>query len=167
MRRAYDLGAVATKDGAGDPPSRPRVSHPSARPFPTWSSRARGEGLDAPNLLLADADPAMREVLLPWLGNFADRIEQATDGTALERALLSGTRYHLVIANARLPEPSALQVLARVRRQGVATPFIVVTSIHGNMLRVFVSDSEGTVLSSRMLDGPNLSSLITNMLGAR
>ena len=87
-----------------------------------------------------------------------------SDGNQLEKALLSGARYHLVIASARLPEPSALQVLARVRRNGVATPFIVVTSVHGNMLRIFMSDSEGTVLSSRMVDGQNLASLITGMI---
>ncbi|MBK7578607.1 MAG: response regulator [Myxococcales bacterium] len=119
----------------------------------------------ARRLLLAEADRTTRELLLPWLGDLDAEIAEARDGGTLETLLLSGGSFQLVIAGARLPGPSTLQVLARVRRQGVTTPFIVVTSVHGNMLRIFMSNSgDGTVLSSRMVDGHNLASLICEMI---
>jgi len=143
---------------------RRRVLTADSRPL---SSRAplRDGVARAPRLLLAESDRPARALLLPWLEGLSAEIEEAHDGSSLEAKLVAGPRYHLVIASARLPEPSALQVLARVRRKGITTPFIVITSVHGNMLRIFMSDSEGTVLSSRMVDGHNLASLITELSG--
>jgi hypothetical protein len=43
---------------------------------------------------------------------------------------------------------------------------VVVTSIHQCLLRVFVSDAEGTVLSSRVVDGDNLRTLASNLIEA-
>ena len=137
----------------------------ASRPRPSRFPRGKGGALDSPRMLLAESDRAARGLLLPWLSGLPTEIEEVVDGDALERALLSGVRYQLVIASARLPEPSALQVLARVRRQGIRTPFIVVTSVHGNMLRIFMRDTEGTALSSRMVDGNNLASLISGIIG--
>lgn len=115
-------------------------------------------------ILLADADAANRAKLRPRLAALATEVYESSSGAALEAALLEGGPFNVVVASARLPEPSALQVLARVRRQGLRTPFIVVTSVHGGLMRCFVSDTEGTVLSSRMLDQDNLSTLISTML---
>jgi DNA-binding response OmpR family regulator len=96
----------------------------------------------------------------------ATELHEALDGNALERALTESGPYQLVVASARLPEPSALQVLARVRRAGIRTPFIVVASLstHERRMRVFVSDAEGTVLSSRVLDDENLAVLVTRLI---
>lgn len=116
-------------------------------------------------ILLANPDPGSREVFWERLSTIGEVIE-AKDGNALEDALLSRGPFQLVVANAKLPEPSALQVLARIRRVGIRTPFIVVSSVHQNHLRVFVSDSEGTVLSSRMVDSNNLNVLVTDLIEA-
>lgn len=157
--RAVDLRASGGKSG-----DRSKVLTDASRPRPSRAPHGKDGALDSPRVLLAESDRAARGLLLPWLSELSTEIEEVVDGSALERALLSGSRYQLVIAGARLPEPSALQVLARVRRQGIRTPFIVVTSVHGNMLRIFMSDSEGTVLSSRVVDGNNLASLITGII---
>lgn len=116
-------------------------------------------------ILLADPEAGNREVFWQQLSTLGEVIE-AKDGNGLEDALLSRGPFQLVVANAKLPEPSALQVLARVRRAGIRTPFIVVSSVHQNHLRVFVSDSEGTVLSSRMVDANNLTVLLTDLIDA-
>ena len=161
LARTRPLELYAQADGDAD---RSKVLTPESRPRSIRGPRGTGDSRAAPRLLRAEADRAARGLLLPWLSELGTDIEEVRDGNQLEKALLSGARYHLVIASARLPEPSALQVLARVRRNGVTTPFIVVTSVHGNMLRIFMSDSEGTVLSSRMVDGQNLASLIAGMI---
>lgn len=157
--RPPELNAQGDNDN-----DRSKVLTRESRPRSMRAPKGTGDALAAPRLLLAEADRAARGLLLPWLSELGSEIEEVRDGDQLEKALLSGTRYHLVIASARLPEPSPLQVLARVRRGGVTTPFIIVTSVHGNMLRIFMSDSEGTVLSSRMVDGQNLASLITGII---
>jgi len=115
-------------------------------------------------ILLADADAKSRDSMRPRLAALANEVYESSSGSALEAALLEGGPFNVVVASARLPEPSALQVLARVRRHGLRTPFIVVTSVHGGLMRCFVSDTEGTVLSSRMLDHDNLSTLISELL---
>lgn len=143
-------------DSGAFPASRPRTLGASGSKTAT--------GVAPTRILLADADPASRSRLRPRLAALCAEVHESSSGAALEAALLEGGPYNVVVASARLPEPSALQVLARVRRHGLRTPFIVVTSVHGGLMRCFVSDTEGTVLSSRMLDHENLSTLISGML---
>ncbi|MBX3129959.1 MAG: hypothetical protein KF718_24800 [Polyangiaceae bacterium] len=72
---------------------------------------------------------------------------------------LNGGRFKLVIASAQLGRESCLQVLAKVRQAGDGTPFLVLGNNSGSSFRVFVSDGEGVVLSSRVLDSDNLGRL--------
>ncbi len=67
--------------------------------------------------------------------------------------------FALVIASAQLGRDSSLQTLARVRQAGHSTPFFVLGAAHGASFRVFVSDGEGVVLSSRVVDSENLGRL--------
>jgi CheY-like chemotaxis protein len=160
-----ELAAWLAHSGAASGSGEHRL--PSARPATvkkTNGSRSTQNGQR--RILLADADSQNRESLRSRLSPLASELCEATSGDELEKALMGDGPFHCVLASARLPEPSALQVLARVRRHGVRTPFIVVTSVHGNLLRIFVSDAEGTVLSSRMVDGGNLSMLVASLIEA-
>lgn len=124
-----------------------------------------GSAKKRPRILLADSDPSNHErfwIRLAALGE----VTEAKNGNEIEDALIARGPFHVVVASAKLPEPSALQVLARVRRVGIKTPFIVVSSVHQNHLRVFVSDTEGTILSSRMVDANNLAMLVTSLIDA-
>ncbi len=137
----------------------------SARPRSLGIDGDRGaQGQRATRILLADADKTNREMFWATLCTLADEVVEAHDGSSLEDALLAQGPFHLVVASAKLPEPSALQVLARIRRVGIRTPFIVISSVHQNHLRVFVSDTEGTVLSSRMVDANNLTTMLTSLM---
>ncbi len=91
-------------------------------------------------------------------------VDETDSGQHLEDLLRGSGPFDLVITDAQLPVRSGLQVLARCRTDGVRTPFIVIQSVHQLLLRVFVSDAEGTVLSSRMVDGDNLASLAGNLI---
>ena len=118
----------------------------------------------SPRILLADRDPAIRSQIKPILRGLRAEISETDSGEHLERLLKHDGPFDLVITNAQLPAQSGLQVLARCRADGVRTPFIVVTSVHRLLLRVFVSDAEGTVLSSRMVDGDNLATLAESLI---
>jgi DNA-binding response OmpR family regulator len=120
---------------------------------------------EAPSVAIADGDRATRAWLKPLLGLPGARIQEVEDGDALERLLQESGRFDLVITSSTLPVRSGLSVLARARCRGSTTPFIVVTSVHGNLLRVFVSDADGTVLSTRVVDGDNLRNLAQNLIG--
>lgn len=117
-----------------------------------------------PRILLADRDPVVRSQIKPILHALRADVSEAESGQHLEDLLRDQGPFDLVITNAQLPVRSGLQVLARCRADGVRTPFIVVTSVHQLLLRVFVSDAEGTVLSSRMVDGDNLATLAGSLI---
>ena len=53
------------------------------------------------------------------------------------------------------------------RQAGNDTPFLVLGQNQGETLRVFVSDGEGVVLSSRVLNGENLARLAAEYVTAR
>ncbi len=109
----------------------------------------------------------MRERLRPVLRRLDADIAEADTGDRLEHLLRHEGPFDLVVANAQLPSLSGLQVLARSRSDGIQTPFIVVTSVHGLLLRIFVSDTTGTVLSSRVVDPDNLAVLAENLMKQR
>jgi DNA-binding response OmpR family regulator len=119
-----------------------------------------------PRVLMAEPDERVRKWLRRPLSKLTSDVSEATTGLELEAQLRQNGPFDLVITNASLQAPSGLQVLARARAQGSVTPFIVVTSINQALLRVFVSDAEGTVLSSRVVDSENLGVLV-GMLVAR
>ncbi|MEZ4369387.1 MAG: response regulator [Polyangiaceae bacterium] len=117
-----------------------------------------------PRVLIADADVVARGWLKPIVAHLDAEIVEVGTGLELQLMLTRKGPFDLVITNARLPAPSGLQVLATVRAAGSSTPFIVVTSFQQNVLRVFVSDAEGTVLSSRVVDADNLGVLARNLI---
>lgn len=108
--------------------------------------------------VVANPDPELRRWLRSVLSPLNLEIWEAATGNELEDlvAEAEGEPFALIISSSKLPGPSGLQVLAAARSKGSYTPFIIITSRTGDLVRVFVSDAEGTVLSSRVLDGHNL-----------
>jgi hypothetical protein len=88
-------------------------------------------------------------------------------GDQLEDALRVHGPFELVMASAQLGRESSLQSLARIRQAGNSTPFLVLGQTQGETLRVFVSDGEGVVLSSRMLNAENLARLATEYVTSK
>lgn len=115
-------------------------------------------------IVLAEADEKIRDWLRRPLARLTGNVREATTGVELEALLREDGPFDLVITSSQLPGQSGLQVLARLRARGESTPFIVVTSIHESLMRVFVSDAEGTVLSSRMVDPQNLVALASSLM---
>jgi CheY-like chemotaxis protein len=117
-----------------------------------------------PRILLAEPDPEHRQRLEPLLKPLGAEVTTAGTGDQLEQRLLELGPFDLVIANSRLTGLSALQVLARCRQRGTRTPFIVLASLSSESWRLFVSDAEGTVLSSRVINPANFVRLVRSML---
>jgi CheY-like chemotaxis protein len=145
----------------GIPESTPRAKTVGGA---TQSARRATVPMPPPRILLADRDAAVRNQIKPILRGLHAEVSETDSGEHLEAILRQEGPFDLVITNAQLPTQSGLQVLARCRAVGVRTPFIVITSVHQLLLRVFVSDAEGTVLSSRMVDGDNLATLAENLI---
>jgi CheY-like chemotaxis protein len=118
-------------------------------------------------LLIADTSEESRVTLgaaLSGLG--AERMAYASSGDELERIFFQQGPFDLVVCRALLGARSGLQVLAKARSRGRRGSFIVYSSLDGLWLRVFVSDAESTVLSSRVVSLEGLAHLAEGMIEA-
>jgi CheY-like chemotaxis protein len=80
--------------------------------------------------MLADADPAFRCALAGALRAEGYEVLEAADGLLLIRTLIlslerDGRAPELIISGVEMPGCTGLEVLARVRRIGWSTPFIL------------------------------------------
>ena len=119
-------------------------------------------------VLLADTSIEARQLLEGALSPLGPQsVTHVAEGDELERHFFEKGPYDLVVCRALLGARSALQVVARARSLGRRASFIVYSSLEGPWLRVFISDSEGTVLSSRVVSLESLANLAAGMLEAR
>ncbi len=141
------------------------------RPAPDsgYSTTAKAEIIMSlrAKILLAIPDAPLLERVRKALANTDADQAALTPGVELVDALLNQGPFQLVLASAQLGRESSLQSLARVRQAGNDTPFLVLGQNQGETLRVFVSDGEGVVLSSRVLNAENLARLAAEYVTAR
>ncbi|HEV8325337.1 MAG TPA: response regulator [Myxococcota bacterium] len=79
-----------------------------------------------PRVLVAEDDHEMRSLLVATLRRDGCVVEEAVDGADLLARLSAG--FDLVISDVRMPGLTGLEVLARLRRAGGSTPFILITA---------------------------------------
>jgi CheY-like chemotaxis protein len=95
--------------------------------------RARGRrSAQKARVMLADADPAFRRALAHALRDEGYEVMEAEDGQLLIRTIIlslerDGRAPDLIISGVEMPGCSGLEVLARVRRIGWSTPFILLS----------------------------------------
>ncbi|HVU00114.1 MAG TPA: response regulator [Polyangiaceae bacterium] len=119
------------------------------------------------SVLIADTSAESRSTLEAALSSLGPQtVTHAADGDELERRFFEDGPYDLVVCRALLGARSGLQVLARARTAGKRASFIVYSSLDGPWLRVFVSDAESTVLSSRVVSLEGVAQLAAGMLEA-
>ncbi len=117
-----------------------------------------------PRILVADSDPESRaaiEASLSGLGTSS--LSHAKDGAELEAQFFGPIPFDLVLCRADMGARTSL--LARARSVGRRASFIVYSDV-GPWLRVYVSDSRDTLLSSRVIAIENLASLAAGLLDA-
>jgi CheY-like chemotaxis protein len=119
------------------------------------------------SVLIADTSAESRTTLEQALASLGpQKVAHAGDGDELERLFFDEGPHDLVVCRALLGARSGLQVLARARTAGKRASFIVYSSLDGPWLRVFVSDAENTVLSSRVVSLEGVAQLAAGMLEA-
>ena len=119
-------------------------------------------------VLLADPDPDVRSRIAASLGALGPHVAtHAKDADELERIFFEQGPYDLVVCRSMLGTVSGLDVLAKARRRGRKASFIMYSSLDGPWLRVFVSDAEATVLSSRVVSLDGLAQLAKGVLDAK
>lgn len=118
-------------------------------------------------VLVADTSSDARDTLERVLSTLGPQ-EVVHAGSAKEfERLFETAPYDLVVCRSVLGQLSGLQVLARARTGGSRASFIVYTSLDGAWLRVFVSDVDKTVLSSRVVSLEGLAHLAGGLLEMR
>lgn len=116
-------------------------------------------------MLVADPSSDTRDKLEHVLSGLGPQIVvHAGTAQEFERRFADGGPYDLVVCRALIGRRSGLQVLARARSGGSRSSFIVYPSLDGAWLRVFVSDVESTVLSSRVVSLEGLAHLAGGLL---
>ncbi len=132
----------------------------------TSDCRAVGQP-NAPRLLLACQDEAIRLVLLPVfdaLGTIA--VQEATDGLQLDNLLSQEGPFDLVISQATLPGSRGLEVLTKARERGDETPFILLQSMHQNFVRITIGGGQHSIVSTRLVNLVALLDLVRQILFA-
>jgi CheY-like chemotaxis protein len=102
------------------------------QPSPDQPPRRRVDG--APRVVVAEDDDDLRALLCLALGADGYEVEEAADGDAFLRLVEEGLRRpgattaaDLVITDVRMPGPTGLDVIARLRQDDPTTPVIVIT----------------------------------------
>jgi CheY-like chemotaxis protein len=118
-----------------------------------------------PRLLLAVASEDVMYALLPVIRALGAAVVKVEDGAALEHALRVRGPFDVVLSDSHLPGGTGLGVLAGLRRAGHLTPFVIVQSIHQQLVRVVVGGGNGGVLSNRVVNDLALVELVEDLLG--
>ena len=84
-------------------------------------------------LLIVDDEPDIREILKETMGSIEDlplEIETAEDGQqALEKIRV--TKYDAVLSDIRMPRMDGMELLTKIRGEGIFVPFVILTG-HGD-----------------------------------
>jgi DNA-binding response OmpR family regulator len=104
--------------------------------------------LTAPQILVAEDDPAMRRWLVTVLASLGGRIHAVSDGRQV-RPLLMEEDIDLVISDVRMPILDGIEALTSVRLSGVNVPFLLITAFGGDDVR-----SSAAALGAEVLDKP-------------
>ncbi len=80
------------------------------------------------HILIVEDDMAFGLMMQTWLRKKGFTVDRATTVAAAERLLEKETGFDLVLSDLRLPDRDGLALLSRMRSEGMATPFIVMTS---------------------------------------
>ena len=127
----------------------PAYSAPSIRPVDddfTWQEHSTQPVLvSAHRILVAEDDPALRHLIAYLLAFEGYFVTEASDAQAMLDAVRASNgncdlAFDLIVTDVRMPGPSGLDALARLRESGCQVPAIVISALPGEMVRPEVEE---------------------------
>ena len=79
-------------------------------------------------LLIVDDEESLCRVLALAFGNSGHMVDTATTGQAAKEKIDSEL-YDIIVADVRMPDVTALELLAHARAARIRTPFILMTAV--------------------------------------
>ena len=101
------------------------VAWPSSNPVPR--QRAAGDAEEPIRLIFVDDDDDYREAAAAELVDLGFAVESFADGASMLAALANGLAADLIVLDWSLPAMSGIDLLPRLRREGIKLPVVVLT----------------------------------------
>ena len=125
-------------------------------------------------VLLAEDDPAMRQLVSERLRRDGFDVVEAKDGTQLSqlmrtillRAARDDQAVDLVISDVRMPGKTGLDALAELRREDGSTPFILITAFGDQDLHDEAHRLGATAVFDKPFELDELCTAVINMVAA-
>ena len=81
-------------------------------------------------ILIVEDEPSLREIMVQTLRREQYVVEQASDyASALEK--IAGYDYDCILLDIMLPQLSGMEVLRRLRKEGVQLPVLMLSAVSG------------------------------------
>lgn len=87
------------------------------------------KGTEAANVLIADDDDEFREAVAEIVASEGWQVWQARDGEEAVRCTLK-LRPDVLILDQRMPAMTGVEVVRRLRKEGIGTPVVFVSAAH-------------------------------------
>src|SRR5690349_18131585 len=98
---------------------------PSSGPAP--KPHVDGEVEDKIRLIFVDDDDDYREAASGELADLGFAVESFSDGATMLASIANGTDAHVIVLDWSLPNLSGIDLLPRIRRQGILLPVVFLT----------------------------------------
>jgi CheY-like chemotaxis protein len=141
-----------------------KVSKSGASDVPSHSAKRQDATFLRRRVLLAVSGESRSSVFLPVVRRLDAAIVQVSDGVRLRQVLLEQGPFDLLLSDARLAGENGVSMLASLRRDGLDLPFVIVQSVHQNLVRIATGGGKGRVLSTRVVGEVALVELVENLL---
>ena len=136
-----------------------------------WRMDEEAEERERPQVVLAEDNLEMRKMLVSTLRGDGYTVIEIPDGTQLLHYLAThtSTETHeppidLIISDLRMPGRSGLEVLAGLRMNDCATPFILLTAFGDRQTHEDARRLGATAVFDKPLDLDDLRTVVWNML---
>src|SRR5207249_10778861 len=101
------------------------VAWPSSNPVPR--PKAAGDAEEPIRLIFVDDDDDYREAATAELVDLGFVVESFADGVSMLASVAGGLDADVVVLDWRLPTMSGIELLARLRREGIQLPVVFLT----------------------------------------
>ena len=115
-------------------------------------------------ILLIEDDPAVQELVTSLLTSSGFTVDVASDGSTGHRLCKAENKYEVIILDLGLPDMDGLDLLRRIRQEGVTTHVLILTAKDGPDDRVVGLDTGADDYLSKPCVLPELDARVRALL---